>query len=233
MDRRELEEAIASMQRTRPSPGARSRIRAAAASIVAVLPSLGVHRPRSFTVPLTLGGLASIVRTPGPLRAAILSIAALAAGVLGLVVAYAVVPQESVAAQVNGSTVRLVTVTGAEGTTTLAITKTKEGKTKIVPVRVLRTVTGPNGVSTLSIAVTGPAVTNTDVITQIHQHTNTDVITEIHQNTETEVVTQVQPVTVVVTDVVTQPETVVVTDTVFVEVTTTVAAPPGPPPPGP
>ena len=91
----------------------------------------------------------------------------MAAGVLGLVVAYAVVPQESVAAQVDGSTVRLVTVTGPEGTTTLAVTKTKQGKTKLVPIRVLRTVTGPGGeVRTLSIAVTGPAVTDPDVVTQ-------------------------------------------------------------------
>jgi hypothetical protein len=223
MDRRELQEAIASMKRTSPSSGLLPHLRAAAASTVALLLRPGVfRRPRSLAVPLTLGGLASIVRTPGPLRAAILSIAALAAGVLGLVVAYAVVPQEGVAAQVNGSTVRLVTVTGPEGTTTLAITKTKEGKTKIVPVRLLRTVTGPGGVSTLSIAVTGPAVTDTDVITQIHQQTQTEIV----QNTLTEVVTQ--PVTVVVTDVVTQPETVVDTETVFVEVTTTVTAPPGP-----
>ena len=216
MDRRELEEAIASMQRTSRSPRLHLGIRAAAASIVARLPMLGVRRPRSFAFAAILGSLVSIVRTPGPLRAVILSIAALATGVLGLVVAYAVVPQESVAAQVNGSTVRLVTVTGPEGTTTLAVTKTKQGKTKLVPIRVLRTVTGPGGVRTLSIAVTGPAVTDTDVVTQIHQHTQTEVVTEV------------QPVTVVVTDVVTQPETVVVTETVVVEVTTTVTAPPGP-----
>jgi hypothetical protein len=151
------------------------------------------------------------------MRAALLSTAALAAGVLGLVVAYGVVPSESVAAQ-QASTLRLVTVTGPEGTTTLAITKTKEGKTKLVPVRVLRTVTGPGGVRTLSIAVAGPA------ITQILDHTQTQVV----ENTVTDVVTQtqVEPVTVVVTDVVHDTETVVATETVVVDVT--VSGPPGP-----
>lgn len=214
MDRRELEEAIASAQRRRRSSRSHTDFWLGALSSLALLPRRGILGSRSLRGAARAAAVVSIVRTPGPLRAVILSAAVLAAGALGLVVAYAVVPQESVAAQVNGSTVRLVTVTGPEGTTTLAVTKTKQGRTKLVPVRVLRTVTGPGGVSTLSIAVAGPAVTNTDVITQIHQHTET----------QTEVVTETQPVNVVVT----QPETVVVTETVTVVETTTEIVPPGP-----
>ena len=168
---------------------------------------------------VNLQSLKSLLRTPGPLRAAILSLVTLAAGVLGLVVAYGVVPSESVAAQGRATTLRLVTVTGPEGTTTMAVTKTKQGKTKIVPVRVLRTVTGPGGVSTVSMAIAGPSVT------QIREHTNTQVVQNTQTDVVTEVVTEFQPVTVVVT----QQETVVVTDTVFVEVTVTLPA--GPPPP--
>jgi hypothetical protein len=182
---------------------------------VGFLLALKSLRSASLGGRVNLQSLRSLPRTPGPLRAAILSLAALAAGVLGLVAAYGVVPSESVTAQeANATTLRLVTVTGPEGTSTLAVTKTKQGKTKLVPVRVLRTVTGPGGVSTISMAIAGPAVT------QIREHTNTQVV----QNTQTEVVTEIQPVTVVVT----QQETVVVTDTVFVEVTVTLPA--GPPP---
>jgi hypothetical protein len=219
MDRRQLEEAIASARRTnRTSLPARlhlevfaTRARDARLRFRAAPLSLGE---------ITLGRLVSLLRTPGPLRAVILSAATLATGVLGVLVAYAVVPQESAAAQ-DG--VQLVTITGPGGTRTVAVTRTKEGITKVVPVRVLRTVTGPEGVST--IAVTGPSLTDTEVITQVSHSTQTQVL----HNTETSVVTVTQPVTVVETDVVTQPETVVLTDTVVVTETETVIVPPGQP----
>lgn len=220
MNRRQLEAAVASAQRRRRSSRSLARFRLALLSALALLPRRGAFRWSSVRGAASFATLVSLLRTPGPLRAVILSVAAVATGVLGLVVAYAVVPQEGVAAQGNGSTLRLVTVTGPGGTTTLAVTRTKQGKTRLVPVHVLRTVTGPGGVRTLSIAVTGPTVTDKDVITQIHQHTETQVV----QSTQTEVVTETQPVTVVVT----QPETVVVTETVTVVETTTVVVPPGP-----
>ena len=149
MDRRQLEEAIASARRTnRTSLPARlhvevfaTRARNARLRIRAAPLSLGE---------ITLGRLVSLLRTPGPLRAVILSAATLATGVLGVLVAYAVVPQESAAAQ-DG--VQLVTITGPGGTRTVAVTRTKEGITKVVPVRVLRTVTGPEGVSTIAVTV--------------------------------------------------------------------------------
>jgi Rho termination factor, N-terminal domain len=220
MSRRELTEAITSAQRTSRPLKFPDRVRAGSAAAGALMARIRGHLPKSFALGATLESFISVLRTPGFLRALILSLAALATGVLGLVVAYAVVPQEgTAAAQLNGRSVKLLTVTGPGGTTTLAVTKTKRGKTKLVPVRVLRTVTGPGGVSTLAIAVAGAAVTERDVVTQ------KDVVTQIHQSTQTQVVTQVEPVTVVVTDVVTQPETVIVTQTVVVEVTTTV--PPG------
>jgi hypothetical protein len=214
MSRRELTAAITSAQRTSRPLKFPDRARSGSAAAGVLLARIRGHLPKSFALGATLESFISVLRTPGLLRAVILSLAALATGVLGLVVAYAVIPQEgSAAPQLSGRTIQLLTVTGPEGTTTLAVTKTKRGKTKLVPVRVLRTVTGPGGVSTVAIAVAGAAVTQKDVVTQIHQ------------STQTQVVTQVEPVTVVVTDVVTQPETVVVTQTVVVEVTTTV--PPG------
>lgn len=187
-------------------------------------------------------GLAlAFMRRPRPVRIAVLTVATLAAGGLGLMAAYAVSPEEESAAQVlvtNGSTLRIATITGPGGTTTVAITKTKEGKTKVVPVRILKTVTGPGGTETVSVAVLGPAITVTDqqILTQIQTQiqTNTQFLTEtqVINQTETQVITQ--PVTVVVTDVVTvnQVDTqfVTVTDTVVntvtVEVTVTVPPPP-------
>jgi hypothetical protein len=148
---------------------------------------------------------------PQPARVLILSLAMLAAGGLGLMVAYAVAGEEDLTAQVlvtNGRTLRLVTVTGADRTMTLAVTKTKQGKTKLVPVRIVRTVTGPGGTRTLAVPLPGSPITR--------------VVTELRESTETQVVTQVEPVTVVVTNVVTQSETIVVTDTVVIEVTVTV-----------
>lgn len=219
MSQTELARAVASARRSRRSAGPLARLRDKRTGTVGFLVALKGLRSASLGDRVNLHSLKSLLRTPGPLRAAILSLVTLAAGVLGLVVAYGVVPSESVAAQGRATTLRLVTVTGPEGTTTMAVTKTKQGKTKIVPVRVLRTVTGPGGVSTVSMAIAGPSVT------QIREHTNTQVVQNTQTDVVTEVVTEFQPVTVVVT----QQETVVVTDTVFVEVTVTLPA--GPPPP--
>jgi hypothetical protein len=150
-----------------------------------------------------------------PTRSLILSLIMLAAGGLGLTLAYAVAPGEDLDAPVlrASRTLRTETVTGPGGTTTFVVTKTKQGKIERVPVRVLRTVTGPGGTRTMAVAVAGPAITQT----------------QVRKTTETQVVTQVQPVTEVVTNVVTQPETVVVTTTVVLEVTTTLPPPPPPP----
>ena len=213
MDRRQLEDAIVSARRRRRPSRSHAGAHVAGLSALTLLPRRGLLWLHSLGREASFSTLVSIVRTPGPLRAVILSAAALAAGVLGLVVAYAVVPQEGAAAEGNRGTMRLVTITGPGGTTTLAVTKTKGGNTKYVPVR-LRTVTGPGGVSTLSFVVTGPAVTNTLI-----RH---DSETQTVQSTQTEVVTQ--PVTVVETDVVTQTETVTIVET------TTVTVPPSPGP---
>ena len=221
MDSRELEKAIAAARRARRGS-------------VPTRLHVGAFATRAGTTGLLaiiVGRVVALLRTPGPLRAAVLSVAALATGVLGLVVAYAVVPQESVAADDNA--VRLVTITGPGGTRTVAVTRTKEGKTKLVPVRVLRTVTGPGGVST--IAVTGPSLTDTEILTQVQHSTQTHVLhdteTSVVHDTETSVVTVTEPVMVTVTEtnVVTQPETVVVTDTVVVTETETVVLPPDQP----
>jgi hypothetical protein len=149
-----------------------------------------------------------------PTRPLILSLFMLAAGGLGLTLAYAVAPEEDLGGQLlrASRTLRTETVTGPGGTTTFVVTKTKQGKIKRVPVRVLRTITGPGGTQTRAVVVAGPG------------------ITQIRKTTETQVVTHVEPVTEVVTNVVTQSETVVVTTTVVIEVTTTEPAPPPPPP---
>jgi hypothetical protein len=148
-----------------------------------------------------------------PTRSLILSLVMLAAGGLGLTLAYyAVAPGEDLGAPElrANRTLRTETVTGPGGTTTFVVTRTKHGKIKRVPVRVLRTITGPGGTQTMAVAVAGP------------------VRTQVREKTETQVVTQIEPVTEVVTNVVTQSETVVVTTTVAIEVTTT-EPPPGPP----
>jgi len=211
MDSQELEKAIAAARRTRRG-SVPTRLHFGA---------FATRAGRAGLPTIAVGKLVALLRTPGPLRAAILSVAALATGVLGLVVAYAVVPQESVAAQDHG--LQLVTITGPGGTRTVAVTRTKAGTTKLVPVRVFRTVTGPEGVST--IAVTGPSLTDTEMVTQVRNSTLTHILHE----TQTSVVTVTQPVTVTETQVVTQAETVVVTDTVVVTETETVVVPPGQP----
>jgi len=146
-----------------------------------------------------------------PTRSLILSLVLLAAGGIGLTLAYAVAPGEDLGGQMlrASRTLRTETVTGPGGTTTFVVTRTKHGKIKRVPVRILRTVTGPGGTKTMAVAVAGPA------------------ITQIHQTTQTQVVTQIQPVTQVVTNVVTQSQTVAVTDTVTVVIEVTTTVPPG------
>jgi hypothetical protein len=189
----------------------------------------------------------AFLRRATPVRVLVLSVSALAAGTLGLVTAYAISPDDGSAAQVlvtNGTTYHIATVTGPGGTTTVAVTKTKEGSTRVVPVRILDTLTGPGGTETVSVQVLGPARTVTDqqVLTQIETQSVTKTETQVINQTQTDVVTQIQPTTVVVTDVrtetvrevetqqvtVTLTDTVVVTQIETVVVTETVTLPPHP-----
>ena len=191
----------------------------------------------------------AFLRRAKPVRLLILSVSALAAATLGLMTAYAISPEQESAAQVlvtNGTTYRIATVTGPGGTTTVAVTKTKEGKTRVLPVRILDTATGPGGTETVSVQVLGPARTVTDrqLLTQIETQSVTRIETQIVNQTQTDVVTQIEPTTVVVTDVLTQTvrevetqnvtviqvDTVVVTQTETVAVTETVTVTVPPPP---
>jgi hypothetical protein len=229
MSEAELAEAIS-------AGGGRARARAGLAALAA---GFGQARRRVVTF---LGALFALawLRRARPARVLVLSVSALAAGALGLMTAYAISPDEGSAAQVlvtNGTTYRIATVTGpGGGTTTVAITKTKEGKTKVVPVRVLRTVTGPGGVETVAVQVLGPERTITDRQIQTQIETQMQTQTQVVNHTQTEVVTQIQPTTVVVTDVrtetvrevETQHVTVIQTETVVVTETVTVTVPPPP-----
>lgn len=176
----------------------------------------------------------AFLRRAKPVRVLVLSVAAVAAGALGLMTAYAVSPDDGSAAQVlvtNGTTYEIATVTGPGGTTTVAVAKTKEGKTRIVPVRILDTGIGPGGTETVSVQLLGPARTVTDqqLLTQIETQSVTRIETQIVNQTQTDVVTLIEPTTVVVTDVRTetvreveiQHVTVTHTDTVVVTVTQT------------
>jgi hypothetical protein len=210
----------------------------------------GRRRPKLFTslaaglghaarrVATFLGAVVALafLRRAKPVRVLVLSVAALAAGGLGLMTAYAIAPDDGSAAQVlvtNGTTYQIATVTGpGGGTTTVAVTKTKEGKTRIVPVRILDTVAGPGGTETVSVQLLGPSRTVTDqqLLTQIETQSVTRTETQVVNQTQTDVVTVIEPTTVVVTDVrtetvrdvETQVVTVVQTDTVVVTVTDTV-----------
>jgi hypothetical protein len=193
-------------------------------------PGFGRARRR---VAALLGAFVALafLRRAKPVRVVVLSVAALAAGGLGLMTAYAISPDDSSAAQVlvtNGTTYQIATVTGPGGTTTVAVTKTKEGKTRIVPVRILDTVSGRGDTETVSVQLLGPARTVTDqqLLTQIETQSITRTQTQVVNQTQTDVVTVVDPTTVVVTDVRTetvrevdtQVVTVTVTDTVVVTV---------------
>lgn len=211
----------------------------------------GVLRARR-RVTSFLGALLGIafLRRAKPVRVVVLSVATLAAGGLGLMTAYAVSPDEGSAAQVlvtNGTTYQIATVTGPGGTTTVAVTKTKGGQTRVVPVRILDTVAGRGDTETVSVQMLGPARTVTDqqLLTQIETQSVTRVETQVVNQTQTDVVTVVEPVTVVdpttvfVTDVrtetvrevdtqvvtVTVTDTVVVSDTVTVVITETITVP--------
>ncbi len=209
----------------------------------------GTRRPKLFTslaasfaharrrVTTVVGAFFALafLRRAKPVRVLVLSVAALAAGGLGLMTAYAISPDKGSAAQVlvtNGTTYQIATVTGpGGGTTTVAVTKTKEGKTRIVPVRILDTGSGPGGTETVSVQLLGPARTVTDqqLLTQIETQSVTRIETQVVNQTQTDVVTVVEPTTVVVTDVrtetirdvETQRVTVVQTDTIVVTVTVT------------
>jgi hypothetical protein len=190
----------------------------------------------------------AFLRRARPVRVLVLSVAALAAGALGLMTAYAVSPDQGSAAQVlvtNGTTYQIATVTGPGGTTTVAVTKTKEGQTRIVPVRILETESGRGGTETVSVEVLGPSRTVTDqqLLTQIETQSVTRTETQVVNQTQTDVVTLTEPTTVVVTDVRTETirdvetqvvtvvqtqtivDTVVLTQTETVEVTVTVTGP--------
>jgi hypothetical protein len=174
------------------------------AFVTALFAGVGDARRRVMAFLGTVFALASLGRAK-PVRVLILSVSALAAGTLGLVTAYAISPDDGPDAQVlvtNGTTYSIATVTGPGGTTTVAVTKTKEGKTKFL--RILESVTGPAGTETVSVQVLGPTRTTRVVVT--------DVRTETVREVETQEVTVTQTDTVVVT----QTETVVVTETITV-----------------
>jgi hypothetical protein len=210
MNRRQLAEAIRRAQARRWSP---TFVASCLAGIALVSRPVSAFLARSVGVV----GRPVVALRMLPTRPLVLSLFMLAAGGLGLVLAYAVAPEEDLGAQVlpKSQKVRIETVTGPGGTTTLMMTRTSRGEVRQVPVRVLRTTTSPGGTVAVEVAVAGPASTHT--------------VRQVQQSTKTQFVTQ--PVTQVVTDVVTQSETVVLTETVVIEVTTTV--PPGPPPPSP
>jgi hypothetical protein len=181
-----------------------------------------------------------------------LSLAMLAAGGLGLMVAYAATPDapDEQILVTNGETHTIATVTGPGGTTTVAVRKTKEGKTKLIPVRLTRTVDGPGETERVFVDVVGEPVvlreSDTRLITQIATELATQTRVATQMATQTQIVTSLQPVTqtqvvtqpVTETLVVTQPkgkpktdtvvvtETVTVTETKEITVTETVGLPP-------
>jgi hypothetical protein len=185
-------------------------------------------------------GWIAVATSARPVRILTLSLAALAAGGLGLMVAYAATPDglDEQILVTNGETYTIATVTGAGGTTTVAVAKTKEGKRKLIPVRVTRTVDGPGDTEKVFVDVVGEPIvlreTDTRLITQIATQvaTQTDVETQFQPVTQTQVVTETHVVTesetktdtVVVTETVIDAETVVVTETK--EITVTEAVPP-------
>jgi hypothetical protein len=131
-------------------------------------------------------GFRAVVGSARPLKILVLSLAALAAGGLGLMVAYAATPDDGLATQVlvtNGETYTVATITGPGGeTTTVAVTKTKTGKTKYIPVRVTSTVDGPGDTEEVFVEVAGESVVLTE--------TDTNILSQIVKQIETQVVTQ-------------------------------------------
>jgi hypothetical protein len=186
-------------------------------------------------------GIRAAAGSARPVKVLVLSLATLAAGGLGLMVAYAATPDDGLATQVlvtNGETYTVATITGPEGTRTVAITKTKTGKTKYIPVRITSTVDGPGDTEEVFVEVAGESVvlteTETNILAQIIKQIETETQVVTQPVTQTDVVTTVvtQPVTVTETvnhtetfvDIRTVTETVTVTETETV--TTTVTEPP-------
>ncbi|MGH3093608.1 MAG: hypothetical protein ACRDOG_14960 [Gaiellaceae bacterium] len=152
-------------------------------------------------------GVGAAVGSARPLKIIVLSVATLAAGGLGLMVAYAATPDDGLATQLlvtNGETYTVATVTGPGGTTTVAVTKTKTGKTKFIPVRVTRTVDGPGDTERVFVEVAGESVvlteTDTNILAQIVKQIETQIVTQLS--------TQVQTVTLPPDTVTLPPETV-------------------------
>jgi hypothetical protein len=182
-------------------------------------------------------GIRASVGSARPLKILVLSLATLAAGGLGLMVAYAATPDDGLGTQVlvtNGETYTVATITGPSGTKTVAVTKSKTGKTKYIPVRVTRTGDSP-GETVFEVAGESVVLTETEtnVLAQIVKQieTQTQVVTEVQPVTQTDVVTTVVTQPVTVTETVNHTETFVevhtVTETVTLTetVTTTVTAP--------
>lgn len=186
-------------------------------------------------------GVGAAVGSARPLKIIVLSVAALAAGGLGLMVAYAATPDDGLATQIlvtNGETYTVATVTGPEGgTTTVAVTKTKTGKTKLIPIRVTRTVDGPGETEEVFFEVAGESVvlteTDTRILAQITKEieTQTQVVTQVV--TEFQTVTQTLPpvtTTEIFFETTTEFRPTTVFDTTTVTTTVTETAPPPPTP---
>jgi hypothetical protein len=178
-------------------------------------------------------GFRAVVGSTRPLKILVLSFAALAAGGLGLMVAYAATPDDGLATQVlvtNGETYTVATITGPSGTTTVAVTKTKTGETKYIPVRVTRTVDGPGETEEVFVEVAGESVvlteTDTNILSQIVKQieTQTQVVTQVQPVTQTQVVTDVVTQPITVTETVNHTDTIVRVDTVTVTVTDTIVS---------
>jgi hypothetical protein len=126
-------------------------------------------------------GFRTAVGSARPLKILVLSVAALTAGGLGLMVAYAATPDDGLATQVlvtNGQTYTVQTITGPGGTRTVAIRKTKTGKTRVIPVRITRTVDGPGNTEEVFVEVAGKSIVLTE--------TETNVLAQIVKQIETE-----------------------------------------------
>lgn len=127
------------------------------------------------------------LRESNPVRVVVFSLTILATAVFGLLVALAIAPAENPDAPVfprAGQPIRIATLPGPGGASTVAMVQTPNGMMRLLPARVVRTVT-----------VSRPV----------------EPQTELRPVTDTEVVTRVEPVTVVVTnrEEVTVTETVV------------------------
>jgi hypothetical protein len=200
-------------------PGLAARIGDFVRRLFSLLPprralSAAVRRRTGGTAAWGIGtalGFRTAVGSARPLKILVLSVATLTAGGLGLMVAYAATPDDGLATQVlvtNGETYTVQTITGPGGTRTVAITKTKTGKTKVIPVRITRTVDGPGNTEEVFVEVAGEAVvlteTETSILSQIVKQIETRTLTQV--STQFQTVTETSP-----------PETT----TQFVDLTTT------------